>query len=69
MSYILTQIDGHRLHLEAGVLPGKNHSACMEDALPPFLATWFLVVYRKTICCTLILNIDLKNSGKTTLEK
>ena len=21
------------------VLPGKNHSTCMEDALPPFLAT------------------------------
>ena len=30
---------------------------------------YFLVVYSKTIHCTLILNTDLENSGKTTLEK
>ena len=30
---------------------------------------WFLVVYSKTIHCTLILNTDLENSGKTMLEK
>ena len=51
------------------VLPGKNSSHLHGIPLPSFLATWFLVVYSKTIHCTLILSTDLENSGKTTLEK
>ena len=51
------------------VLPGKNSSHLHGIPLPSFLATWFLVVYSKTIHCTLILSTDLENSEKNYVRK